>query len=370
MVKTNQITTVAGAGYAFMGADGELPTNTEHKVQIITHTDMDGYGAAAVLVDVLKNNYSLDEIIINHHDYNETPELMDDVEKIFITDYSITKPELAKAIIKKLEANVPVFWLDHHESSIQYLEAHEEFEAMKTMPGIRSVKFCGTYLAWIYFHNTEKTPPRVITLIDDYDTFKRNHKASLALNYAFYAISKDRFDKDPKSKSWADLFYGINSGHTVGYAHLNANRYITADNTQPNYLLEEMIDYGTEYDKYLSDYYNMIVRRMGFTAELTKFKDVHPLILMTADTGSMIFGNVLKNKLNSFGTYPLAIALRYKNGFYEASVYSDDGYHPSAREVAEAYGGGGHEGAAGFSIKKGEALPFNPDTIERLPSDI
>ena len=54
---------------------------------------------------------------------------------------------------------------------------------------------------------------------------------------------------------------------------------------------------------------------------------------------------------------PLSIIWREKGGRISVSLRSDGSVDVAA--IAEKYGGGGHKSAAGFTLEKGEKLPWN-----------
>lgn len=57
---------------------------------------------------------------------------------------------------------------------------------------------------------------------------------------------------------------------------------------------------------------------------------------------------------NPYGKYEYACAcaFQFDGSKFSVSIYSSDKASPNAQKICEAYGGGGHPGAAGFSTDK------------------
>lgn len=346
--------------------------NGFNNIQIITHTDLDGYASAALVVQFLTKSgtVSPNAIHIEHHDYTDQPSIDKDAAMIFITDYSLTKQNetFSDEIIDAMRRNVPVFWFDHHASSMSYLESlsdkNDKYQILSTLPGIRDVNFCATALVW-KFYNPCSQFPKAVLLIDDFDCCKLKYPESRYLNYAFYS-TKHIMDTDPKSNDWVYLI----NGYSNPWYRMNDLEHQLPQSASEQ-LLTKMLDYGDKYEEIITDYNNITVARSAFVARIRGFEDSEAIFLGTTDYGSMIFGKYLKSAENPNGRYERAIAMRMLGDVLECSVYSSDDASPNAKEIAEKFGGGGHPGASGFTIKidketESFEVPYVLNTIQKL----
>lgn len=78
--------------------------------------------------------------------------------------------------------------------------------------------------------------------------------------------------------------------------------------------------------------------------------------------GSQLFSDLLKSKEYPNGKYTHACAFQFDGSKMTYSIYSAENASPNAQKICEAYGGGGHPGAAGFQsksivVKKVEEIP-------------
>lgn len=117
------------------------------KVNIISHTDLDGYGSAAIMCRFLKNllGYSFTDISVHHVDYSDEYPLVDGFN--IITDISVDRYSKNWARIKE-HMNIPgnlIWWIDHHQSSVDELEVDPE---LKKIPHVVSSGASATYLCW------------------------------------------------------------------------------------------------------------------------------------------------------------------------------------------------------------------------------
>ena len=111
------------------------------------------------------------------------------------------------------------------------------------------------------------------------------------------------------------------------------------------------------------DYAN--IRRNGFIGVLDKFPKIKMICLCNDSKGSQLFSDLLKSKEHPNGKYDYACAFQYNGTGFTASIYCSDNMKPNAKEICEAYGGGGHPGAAGFTTKS-----FFVEKVDDLPDKI
>lgn len=315
--------------------DGKKPT-----MQIITHDDMDGYGAAAVVFHAFCNAKIItkDDCTICHYNYSDKiPSIDKSADIVFITDYSISNEGFMNDLLESFTVGKQlIYWCDHHKTSIDNCTG--KYEKLKDIPGIRNEDYCGTALAWFYLHPGKNKLPIGVNLIDDYDCWKKKNPNSDYLNAAFNFMGSYRKElHDPKSLMWKDL---INEGSHVS----------------------ELTRYGSDFCKMSKDQDAANIRRNGWIGILDKYPKLKLLCLNNDSKGSQLFSDLLKSKEFPNGKYTHACAFQFDGTQFVYSIYSADGAKPTAEEICKSYGGGGHPGAAGFQspkihIKKDSEIP-------------
>ena len=318
------------------------------KIQIITHDDMDGYASAAVVYWAFKKAgfISEDNYSITHYNYSDKIPSCDQSAKIiFITDYSISNEAFMKDLRQTYDNNKhKIFWCDHHQTSIDNCKG--DYTILKNIPGIRDTKYCGAALAWFYLNpgSTDVNLPKILRLVDDYDCWKKKIKESDYLNAAFNYNQEYYKDlHDPTSDLWEHLIYYRG----------NSEFSVTGN---------KLIDYGEKSCQVQRDTEWANIRRNGWIGILDKFPDVKMICLNNDSKGSQLFSDLLKSKEYPDGKYTHACAFQFDGSKMTYSIYSAENVSPNAQKICEAYGGGGHPGAAGFQsksivVKKVEEIP-------------
>lgn len=307
------------------------------KIQIISHDDMDGYIGAAVIynelfaADISRKSH----IRIGHYNYSDKiPSIDKDADIVFIIDYSISNKAFMDDLLSAYErGNQMIYWCDHHQTSIDLCTG--KYEKLKSIPGIRSTKFCGAALAWFFMNpgTTVKKLPYFLQLVDDFDCWKKRIPESDALNAYFNAT-----------------FYNTGFDCLSNPTNHMIGKLLT--DTSDNLFFENIIREGKSimhYDKQ-RDYAN--IRRNGWIGVLDKFPDIQMICLNNDSKGSQLFSDLFKSKENPYGKYDYACAFQFNGSKFSVSIYSSDKASPNAQKICEAYGGGGHPGAAGFSTNK------------------
>lgn len=313
-------------------------------MQIITHDDMDGYASAAVIYHAFRDAEIISDqsCTIGHYNYGgKVPTINRDADIIFITDYSITNEAFTNDLLEVFKSGkYDVFWCDHHITSIDNCKG--KYKELEDVPGIRSRENCGAALAWFFLNPGKKTLPYFLKLVDDFDCWKKKIPESDYLNYAFnYLKDLRHIFSNPKSSKWA-TWINTGTGNISG-----------------------ILEYGKKFKEVMEDFDYGNIRRNGFIGVLDKFPKNKMICLCNDSKGSQLFSDLLKCKEHPNGKYDYACAFQYDGSRFTVSIYSNDNAKPNAKEICEAYGGGGHPGAAGFSTKS-----FFVEKVEDLPDKI
>ncbi len=342
-------------------------------VHIITHNDLDGYGCGEVLINLLKNTlgFSEESILITYTDYSNPLPFYDDDEFVIISDISISNKEDAQKIINfNSMPNSLVFWIDHHQSSINL---YPFYPKLKDIYGIRNTDACGTLLCWIMeqfitlvyannaceesiatintrlntcnvydIANSDNEPvmiwnnhysviPESIRLVDDYDRFRLKYNDSIYLNAAFYLYP-----------DFSKYFMKMNNGTT------------------------KLIKIGKKIYYWRKIIYLNELKEHGFIASLPieGMQDIDMICLNSGYRSSLLFGNSFGVSDDNHRRYNYGCIFNCSGNKTTVSIYCANpevvseskrriGKIYSAIDICKRYNGGGHPGAAGFVIKDG-----------------
>lgn len=317
--------------------------NKHANMQIITHDDMDGYASAAVVYHAFRDADIISEesCLIGHYNYSDkVPSIYDEAHIVFITDYSISNEAFMNDLLESFKSNeFLIFWCDHHATSIDNCKG--KYEKLKNIPGIRSKDYCGAALAWFFLNPGKRELPYFLKLVDDFDCWKKKIPESDYLNYAFNY-----------NKTMRPIFSNSKNGFW--------NDWINKDKP-----IEKILKYGKSFKEVMEDFDYANIRRNGFIGVLDKFPKIKMICLCNDSKGSQLFSDLLKSKDHPNGKYDYACAFQYNGTGFTVSIYCGDNMKPNAKEICEAYGGGGHPGAAGFTTKT-----FFVEKVDDLPDKI
>lgn len=291
-------------------------------MKIFHHNDMDGYGAASLVVfEYMKDKTILEdykkiieesciELTHDHEKDKEKFNTIEDGELVFIVDYSfgINTKEWLDNILKKTEK---IVWIDHHKTSLELVEKYPEYKDIK---GLLFNGISGTALTYIYFtHCKFNECPLYIKLISDYDCWTNEMQPSTDYFKLGYDAQSDKFEflfklyQEYKFKEYGDIYSSaIEAGKII-------KSYIDSDN----------------------EYYR---KQYGYESET---EDGVKIFCVNKDTNSWIFGDLIKK-------YPAVCNYAFNGKKYVYSFYSDQYSDFDCAEYCTRHGGGGHKGAAGF----------------------
>lgn len=369
--------------------------------QIITHNDLDGYGAGAIITRLLRlNGFRMVDIHVTNTDYKHPFPVEEGVNLVFLTDISISNADDAKAIIDF--ANNPnnlLFWFDHHQSSIDFGKFYPELE---TICGIRDTNACGTMLAWIFYQmvlyynkyddgmiedvidelevvnikdimkssnpgiwksnivtpeddkypNLFEKTPRAVILTDDWDRFILNYEDSVYFNEAFYSYPAFR--------------------HNCKNAYFQNHFLDPNDETYLDY-----IEKGKTFYVYKKIFNLTALKENGFIARFNKEGAPMMLCLNSTNKSSQVFGNCFGKRPDILWGFKYCSVFSKKGETTSVSIYCHNPENPedkdrqigkvyNAADICKKFNGGGHPGAAGFVTN--EKLEFVD--IEPLPAGV
>jgi oligoribonuclease NrnB/cAMP/cGMP phosphodiesterase (DHH superfamily) len=280
-------------------------------VLCLHHNDSDGRACGAIVRYALGSTVQLFEI-----DYGDRIpwELIQEAEQVIIVDFSLSYPEM-----EKIAGERELIWIDHHISAIQAMGG-----LVKSILGIRDISEAGCVLCWRYFFPDQLIPDAIV-LIGDRDIWRQAEPDSPAFNEGL--IHENTHPEN--DELWLPLLRNdpitlqrlINKGKILLEARLGTIR-------------RQVQRYG--YQVTFEGYRTLVINRAG-----------------DADLG---------HHMLSLG---YEIAYCYTEGFQNGKLITFVTLYANQVDVsviAKKFGGGGHRGAAGFSLPRSDP-PF-PDSAD------
>jgi len=299
---------------------------------IFYHDDLDGRASAQVILHSLEHkaphttlfpmNYGNKPPPISLYSSKFVPK-----EDIYIVDFSLSEEYMCQLI----NAGYNVHWIDHHVSAIKRLARFSH------LPGIRNTNQAACVLTWQYF-NTLSKPPFPILLIEDYDIWKWEYKE----HTAYFYFGAQLYDTIPRYNNyfWKDAF--------------------NSEEPYKSFFLTRIQKEGRIICDYRQNFYKDLRKQIGFECEFEEYKC---FAMNVAKTGSQAVGTSLTGEYLD-GSYDILIAYYHNGEDFCISLYSNK---VDVSKIAEKYNGGGHVGAAGFTVK---TLPFTRRTDETNKTEI
>lgn len=276
------------------------------KILIYHHSDQDGYLAAAIAHYFLSKE-KLNVIKFESGDYAMSDVKFDALrwaDKVYILDYSLPNKVMEQFFDK-------IVWIDHHKTAMQE-KGVIEAQLGKQFDGIRQIGKAGCLLTWEWF--TDEEAPLVLKLVNDRDVWNWKFGTDTA---AFHEASKV-FLRD--ISEWTSM--------------------LTDDAITERYLRE-----GEKILQYIEVLIKEQIETFAFEGELAGHKTAF------LNMSTHLFGETSRQLRAAYPQYEFVVMFIVSNRGVRVSLYRQDGLTaPDMSEIAEQFGGGGHEGAAGFYI--------------------
>lgn len=378
-------------------------------IRIYTHTDRDGIVAGAVVYNFFRNlkhwsedgkkirditqisrfanvpceiidryvertaMYEIDVHKMGYNSFSEADIKSDGDDLVIVTDLSIdAKGENAvfKLIKNHLECGNMVIWMDHHQSSIEYLTNNTDLTKYINegllMPVI-DVKKCGAKIAWdCLWKKLSNCDSKTIDYIDDYDRWVFNLPDTEAFGYGYDYYIKEALSYKPTSKFIWDLLLcdlarnQTNEGEDKFHPHRPITEYVHHEmGFWTRFDIDTVIQKGEIIKTYQEGRWAETYKRNGMRYKLTILNDSATEELKTLTVTAVNAQGSSKIVGDDYKKYDLVIVYSYMPSdmgpVYRYSVYSDIGRTKdtlgefTCNRIAELFNGGGHPGAAGFS---------------------
>jgi len=275
--------------------------------------DLDGHCSGAIV----KYKYPKCEMIgIDYGDEFPWDKLDEDNEPIFMVDFSL-EPFEKMVQLQRLSDN-RLIWIDHHKSAI---EAHKDWNnnhpEYLAIDGVRKIGIGACALTWKYLF--AEPIPRAVKLLAEYDVWKLDDPSTLRFQYGMRLYNTNPENQD----FWKSLF------------EIRLRSSILVEG-------EICLQFLSKQNKRYCDLNTIEIY----------FSGLHCIALNLGKP--YISSSAFKHVWDS-EKYDAMLGFCRKDKIWEVNLYTDKD-HIDLSIIAKAYGGGGHEKAAGFQCEK---LPFD-----------
>ena len=295
----------------------------ERQVWCISHCDLDGMAAAAVV----KDRYPNVIIYITNYGRNVPIYKCKPGDLVFVTDFSLPYNEFMNLRKKGCE----IIWIDHHKDNYEQLAT-----AGWTCEGIRRNDYCGAALTWIYLHPQidPAQMPHALKLVNDYDLWLYNYGDETKN----FGLGIGLWDMRPMSKMgellWRDLLHSDDSKR-----------------------FQLIIKYGEHIRQYVELWQDTICKDLAYYTDLHIDKEIKRVLAISVRAGnSSVFDHMDKTNVDAVfqGQFVQNI------GKFRCSMYSPDNVK-EILPIVKHFGGGGHAKAAGFATT---SFPMPPPELK------
>lgn len=232
-------------------------------------------------------------------------------KELYILDYSFSKQQLDQLVV----ANKSVVVIDHHKTAE---------EAVTAFPNnVFDIAHSGAYLSWQYFHPDTEVPT-LLLYIEDHDLWNMALPHNREFGAALGEYTQDFETWDQLNRNFAD---------------------------------KDHFDKFLQHGAIISRYEDSLVEKIFGFREKALFEG-HEIYVINAER---IYRSILGHKLailnESEGKVAMGIVYYRYDGAVHCSLRSNKNFN--VREIAEKYGGGGHDTAASIRVDDFSKLPFS-----------
>ena len=323
------------------GYDGFINKNSDiEKVVIIHHNDLDGFASAANVADIALTNINGCSVELHSVDYLTAFDIEwfkpFDTTEVWMVDYSLSNIDNLNMVLNLPEVSKKhLVWIDHHQTSMEIKE-----------PGICEINgFVGDYKlssavqVEIYLQalyefiepmGSYSSIPPFLRYVSDWDTFSHAKRAN--------------------GKETIRFKYGVQAVWKKDFAEIITNRHISKqwkmalweDRRTSSIMIQDLIRTGDMIYQYVESE-NARTQAMGTDLTFKFGGETYSVRAVNSRGNSLSFGDY-------YDTRDLCCMFFYdmKRDVYTYSIYSK---YMDGSKISKFFGGGGHPGASGFSLK-------------------
>lgn len=292
------------------------------KYVIFHHDDLDGQASGAIIKNYMLKTYG-EKVESKIHTYECDYDI--DNQKKLIEEAAITKDDVVYIVDFCFDTDIMDYiysiveknmvWIDHHITAFQKMKDKQDM-----IVGVRHKDYSATYLCWTYCFSTENMPIWV-KYIDTFDCWKNEDKEqweNIIMPFK-YGMESQITDLNDPSNIW-DIFF----------------------NEEPNSIVESLIIKGKIIKQYITKRNTEQAKKAAY---VIKFEGKKALVINKMGQGSLSLDPIFdEDEHDMMITYSIGSDKKVYVGLYTPKQ------HIHVGNIAKKYGGGGHQGAAGFQL--------------------
>jgi oligoribonuclease NrnB/cAMP/cGMP phosphodiesterase (DHH superfamily) len=291
------------------------PSNPQETDFCLYHNDMDGRCAAAVVRRALGS-----EVRLHATDYGENLpwEIIENSHRVIVVDFSLPLDDM-----QRIREHADLIWIDHHKTSIEQLSSLEE------VSGIRNIGEAACVLAWKYFF-PDFPIPKAVQYVGDRDIWRFAHDQTKPFSEGLFQENTH----PTNDQIWGPLMDGDQD------------------------LIRKLTDRGKILLAARLRRLKLSIRHHAFEIS---FEGHRALAINQRGNGDL--GELIRRQGYEIG-YCYYEEQQNDRLMTFVTLYSDQ---VDVSAIAAKFGGGGHEGAAGFSFER-SGSPFPKNARVSLPN--
>ena len=282
------------------------------KFKVLYHNDLDGECSGAIVHEYLKRSEALDGSEFVRVDYGvPLDDSTLDGYQVIMVDFSFDGVKRFDNFVLNVGVE-NITWIDHHNSAMTKRSKYPEIEGTVVEGGKAACE-----LTWEYFFPGEEMPAAV-KLVGDFDTWSFKYGEDTR---DFHDGAGNQ-DTEPGSSFWQEI---------LQIKDMN-------DVSARGNILTKTMYMGNIIKQWKKEHYRKYARDHAY---ITKWHGLRVVCCNAAMCGSLMFESIPKDM------YDIMARFVYDGEKWITTLFTDNP-DIDCSQYAEAYGGGGHPGAAGF----------------------
>lgn len=288
-------------------------------IVVYHHDDLDGQCSAAQVRESMEKITSnpIQCIAVQYSGTTWKKEEIEEADEVYVLDFAFPDMETVAEIAGK-----KLIWIDHHKSA---MEEHKELWD-SNIPGERDITKAASQLTWEYLKDDQPLPTAV-EYISKRDIWQFGDKKE---EISAFTGACNILLRSPEDTDWKDLLASSKNEREKVKLYLRIGHAL-ADVQKAR--IEKAFERGTDIS-----FHGLRARLINTTSD-------------ASDIGEYVY---LKSE------YDIAVIWQMINDMLQVSLRSNS---VDCSKIAQKYGGGGHRGAAGFTIKSGGE--FSPRLFDK-----
>lgn len=310
-------------------------------VHILTHNDLDGYAAGYIVSEHFSNDEK--DVTILNYDKEPAIENYQEGDTVVITDYSLTNDQY-RQILERVGDDGHLIWCDHHKTAIDRYAEDPEL----CCEGIRSTKYCGAVLAYLYFETEVDT--------EEVEEWAYDKLIGMVPRWLRYVDAWDTWKLDSKYRRGAEAL------NLAVQSNLSFSLMVELEDCVRDYIHigRTYMEFRDSWAKAFRDQY-MFHKQLNGEMFGTD-REIMACVLTLGNANSQFFGDEIDKS-------DVCITQCFDGKKWKVSVYSnkDD---IDCGLYCKHFGGGGHKGAAGCYFEQLHPPGFISEDIEILHKEL